>query len=403
MNFKKVLVGCAILVIAILMITPESYAAKETGKMEGFTDTEIRIAQLSPQTGPAAPWGVIARASGALFQMINDEGGIHGRKIKYYIRDDQYNPAQAKVAAKEVVGKNGIFAFVGGCGTACEMAYKDFLVKNGIVWVAPATGGKEFKFPMNDLIFSLYPVYEDEGSILTKYIVEDLGIKKIGMLYQNDPYGKDGLLGVKTRLATYGIELVAEIPSEPTEKDFSSHVLKLKNSGAEAVIMWLVHTPAVITLKTAASIGYKPQWVSTSTLSDMPMMYKITDGLWEGVITAGICEPVDADTPLMNKYRAMHKKYTPQDRWGVFYLAGIVYAEPLVDALQRVGPDLSAEALVEALNNTKNFKGVGPYITWTPEQHQGVDSVMIHQCGPNGSTKVLKDWTSNDLSTWKKQ
>jgi ABC-type branched-subunit amino acid transport system substrate-binding protein len=401
MSIKKLLLGSAILLMAVLMITSVSNAANEEDKMIGFDDKEIRIAQLSPQTGPAAPWGVIARATGALFQMINDEGGIHGRKIKYYIRDDQYNPAQAKTVAKEVVEKNGIFAFVGGCGTSCQMAYKDYLIQKGIVWVSPATGGKEFKFPKSDLIFSLYPVYEDEGSILAKYIVEELKIKKIGMIYQNDPYGKDGLLGVQKRLAKYGMKLVAEIPSEPTEKDFSSHVMRLKQSGAEAVVMFIVHTPAVITLKTAAAINYKPKWLSTSTLSDMPMMYKISDGLWEGVITAAICEPVDADTPLMNKYRAMHKKYTPQDRWGVFYLAGIVYAEPLVDALQRVGPNLSAKALTDELNKTKNFKGIGPYISWTPNQHQGVDSVMIQQCGPKGSTIVLKDWSSNDLATWK--
>ena len=398
MNIKKYLTVGAIAVAAILMLASAGFAAEDISL--GFDDKEIRIAQLAPLSGPAAPWGVLARAGGAVFQMINDEGGIHGRKIKFFLRDDQYNPAQAKVVAKEVVEKHGIFAFVAGMGTAVQMAYKDYLIQKGIVWVNPASGGNEFKFPLTDTIFNMYPVYEDEASILTKYIVEDLKIKKIGMIYQNDPYGLDALKGVQKRLAVHKMKLVEAVPTEPTEKDFSSQVLKLKNSGAEAVIMWLVPNPAVITMKTAATLNYKPQWFTTSTLSDFPTMNRLTNGLWEGVVAACWVEPPDSNTPLVNRYREMHKKYTPRDIWGTNYLAGVAYVEPLVDALQRVGKNLSRKAFIDALNKT-DFKGVGPRITWTPTQHQGVDSIYVAKCGPNGKMIKLKDWTRNDMASWK--
>lgn len=369
----------------------------------GFDDKEIRIAQWGPQTGPAAPWGSVARGSGLLFQIVNDEGGIHGRKIKYFIRDDQYNPAQTKAVVKELVEREGIFAFVGGVGAACGMAVKDYLAQNKIVWVSPSTAIEEYVFPVNPYIFAVYPLYDDEASILTKYAVEKLKAKKIGFLYQNDAYGKSGLKGCKTRLKTYKMKLAEEISVEPGEKDLSSQILRLKNSGASVVIMWVNPTSAAIALKTSATIGFKPQWISSNTLSDYPLMNKITGGLWEGVITGAFVIPSDANHPLMNKYRNAVKKYAPEERFGVFYAAGIMFAEPLVDALKRVGPKLSTEAFIKQLNVTKNFQGIGSVVNWTPKVHQGTDSIQIQKCGPNSSYIMLQDWTPNDLATWKKK
>ncbi len=379
-----------------MVLAPLSFA-----NPPGFDDKEIRIGQWGPQTGPAAPWGSVARGSGLLFTIVNDEGGIHGRKIKYFLRDDMYNPAQTKTVVKELVERNGIFAFVGGVGAACGMAVKDYLSQNKIIWVGPATAIKEYVEPNDPYLFALYPLYDDEVSILTKYMVEKMKAKKIGFLYQNDTYGKNGLDGCKRRLAKYKMDLVAEIPLEPMEKDLSSQVLKLKNSGAEVVFMWSNPTLAAVTLKTAASVGFKPQWVSSNTLSDYPFMNKISGGLWEGVITGAFGETPDSKNPLMVKYREAAKKYTPDERWGTFYYAGIMFAEPLVEALKRVGKNLSTEATLKALNSMKDFQGIGPKITWTEKEHQGTDSVMIQKCGPNASYITLQSWEANEMAIWK--
>lgn len=395
MKRKRKLFFAAIILLALWLTAPACYAAP------GFDDQEIRIAQWGPQTGPAAPWGVIARGSGLVFDLANEEGGIHGRKIKYFMRDDQYNPAQTKTVVKELIDKYGIFAFVGGVGSSTGMAVKDYITQNKIIWVSPAAYVKEFVFPPNPYIFGVYFPYEDEASILTKYIVEKLKIKKIAFFYQNDSYGLDGLAGCKKRLEKYKIKLVAEIPMEPTEKDMASQILKLKNSGAEAVIGWLVPTPAVIALKTSATVGFKPQWVFPSTLANYPLMHKITGGLWEGVITGLLWEPADSNKPEIVSYREAAKRLTPDAQWGTFYMAGITYAEPLVYALKRVGRNLSTEALLQELNLMNKFQGIGPAITWTPTRHQGTDACMIGKCGPNGTTIKLQDWTQDDLATWK--
>jgi len=395
--FRKFLWVAGIVMMSVFVLTAVGNAAP------GFDDKEIRIAQWGPQTGPGAPWGSVARGSAILFNLANEAGGIHGRKIKYFYRDDQYNPAQTKAVVKELVEKQGIFAFVGGTSAAAGLAVKDYLAQNKVIWVGPATSVKEFVSPVNPYLFSTYTLYEDEASILTQYIVERLKFKKIGFFYQNDAYGKSGLDGFRQRMNKYGMKPVAEIPVEVGEKDLASHMLKFKNAGAEAVIMWVSPTTAVIALKTSASINYKPQWVSSNTLSDYALMHKISGGLWEGVITGAFSEPPDSNHPLMVKYREAAKRMTPAERWGLFYMAGIMFAEPLVDALKRVGPNLSTEACLKALNETTDFQGVGPKITWTASQHQGPDSVMIWKCGPNGTTIRLQGWTANDLATWKKK
>jgi branched-chain amino acid transport system substrate-binding protein len=397
MRKKKLCVLSFIFIMSLFVL------AAPGGAAPGFDDKEIRIAAWGPQTGPAAPWGSVARAPNVLASLINDEGGIHGRKLKHFVRDDMYNPAQTKVVVKDLVEKHGIFAFVCGTGSAGGLAVKDYLAQNKVIWVGPATSIKEYVFPVNPYLFSVYPLYEDEGSILTKYAVEKLNIKEIGVIYQNDPYGKNGLDGVRQRLSKLNMKAVAEIPVESTEKDLSSHILKLKNAGAKAVLMWVNPTTGVIVVKTAATIGYKPQWIASNTLSDFALMHKITGGLWEGVITGSFMLSPDSKDPRVVRYREAMKKYAPEERPGLFFMAGIMFAEPLIEALKRVGRNLSTETTLKALNSTKNYQGIGPKITWTEAQHQGTDSIQIWKCGPGGSTMLVQDWTVNELATWKKK
>jgi len=399
---KRLIALSGISVLVMLMCSGVCLGAKP-----GFDDKEIRVAQFSPQTGPAAPWGSVARGSALLFDLVNEEGGIHGRKIKYFIRDSQYNPALAQVAVKELVEKRGIFAFTGGVSGAGGQAVKDYLAKKKILWVVPGTAAintvadRDKVFPPSPYRFCSYPLFEDEASIVTQYAVEKLGYKKIGFLYQNDVFGKGGLTGCKQRLASYDMKLVEEVPVEPTEKDLASQMLRLKDAGAECVLMWVSPTLSVITLKTCVTIAYKPQWIAFDGLSDYQLMYKISGGLFEGVITAAFVPPPDSDDPLVSKYRQAAKKLAPEERWGTFYLAGMLFSEPLVEALNRVGKDLSTDACIKELNNFKDWKGLGAPITWTENCHQGTDSVQIQKCGPGGSYILLQDWTSNDLATWK--
>src|SRR3989304_8196429 len=204
---KRNLVFGGILILTVLSISTPSLAQK----VRGVTDTEVLIGQWGPQTGPAAPWGAVARGTDLLVKIINEEGGIHGRKFKYFLRDDSYQPAKTKAIAKELVEQIGVFAVVGGVGVATGMTARDYLMENKVPWSAPVTGVYEWIYPIQKYLFALYPLYDDEEFNLTGYLYEKLGYKKIAMFYQNDDYGKQGVQGVERYLLRKKISLVAKI------------------------------------------------------------------------------------------------------------------------------------------------------------------------------------------------
>lgn len=386
---KRATVTACVVLMSFFLTAAWAGAAE---KVRGVTDKAIKIGQWGPQTGPAAAWGAVARGTDLYFKLINDEGGIHGRKIEYYLRDDAYNPAKTKAIGKEFINQIGVFAVVGGVGTAPGMAVRDDLSESKVIWVSPSTGNKHWSRPFQRYIFAVYPLYVDEAYLLTQFAVEKLSKKKIAVFYQNDDYGKDGLEGVEKYMKEKGVDLAAKVSVEVPDTDLSSHALKLKESGADAVIMYLLPKHAAIILGEAAKIGFAPQWISSSTLSDAPLMYEVTKGLWKGVIVASFGELPDSDHPLMVKYRQAWQKYAPKERWGTFYYAGIIWAEPLVEGLKRAGRNLTTEGLISALETLKDWKGIGPPLTYTSTDHLGAKSVKIAKVKEDGNLELLTDW-----------
>jgi len=383
-----------VMVCAALMISTLAPVVKAE---RGVTDTEIRIGQWGPQTGPAALWGAVARGTGCYFDMINDEGGIHGRKINYFLRDDGYMPPRTKAIAKELVEDKEVFAFASGVGTATGMAVKKYLDGKRVPWVGPATGSTHWAFPPTKYLFALYPLYIDEAAILINYAVKVMGKKRIAFFYQNDDYGKEGLLGAELALEKFGMKLVASVSVEPLDTDLSSHAMKLKNENPDCVILWILPKHGAIILGTAAKIGLKTQWMTTSTLSDTPIMYKISKGLFKDVILTSFGELPDSPSVLMQKYKAAHDKFAPKDRWGIFFYAGFLFAEPMVEGLKRAGRNLTADSFANAMESLKDFQGIGPKITFGPDQRQGVRSMYIAKCVEGGNLVGLSDWMTSDV------
>jgi branched-chain amino acid transport system substrate-binding protein len=362
----------------------------------GVTDDTILVGQWSPQTGPAALWGAVARGTAAYFEMINAEGGIHGRKLKLLIRDDSYQAPKTKAAVMELAEKEGVFAFVGGVGTGPGMAVKDYLKEKKIPWIGPASGSSKWTEEFNRYLFSLYPTYTDEAKALVRYLLDTAKKGKIAMLYQNDDYGKEGLEAAKAELEKHGKKLLAEVSVEMTDADLKSHVLKLKQAKPQAVLLFVLPKHAAIAVGTAAKLKFKPLWVSTSTLSDVPLMYKITKGLWEGVVFDTFLELPDSDHPRVKKYREAYEKYglkaNAKEQWGLFFMAGFLFAEPFVEAVKIAGPDLDREKLVEALESLDKWDdGIGHNITFGPKRRQGQKAVFLATC-KKGKAVKLTDW-----------
>jgi branched-chain amino acid transport system substrate-binding protein len=387
-NFVILLAGGLLLTLAVI---PLAWAER------GVTDTEIRIGQWGPQTGPAALWGAVGRGTGCYFDMINAEGGIHGRKITYFLRDDGYMPPKTKAIAKELLGDKQVFAFAAGVGTAPGMAVKKYLDKNKVPWVGPAAGSTHWAYPPTKYLFADYPLYCDEAAILIDYAVNKLGKKRIAFFYQNDDYGKLGLVGAELALEKYGLKLAESVSAEILDSDLSSHCLRLKEANPDCVIMWVLPKHGAIILGTAAKMDFKPLWMTTSTLSDTEIMFKVSKGLFKDVIFTSFAEVPDSQHPLMLKYKEARDRFTPQERWGPFFYGGFVFVEPMVEGLKRCGRDLTADNFVKAMETLKDFQGIGAKLTFTPTQRQGTRDSYLAKCTEDGKVVRISDWMTSDV------
>ncbi|MBF0121768.1 MAG: ABC transporter substrate-binding protein [Desulfobacterales bacterium] len=363
---------------------------------EGVTDTEIHIGQTGPLSGPAAAWSTVSKGAGLLFKMVNEEGGIAGRKIVYHVYDDSYNPAKTKAGVKQLQETApGIFAWVGGVGTATGLAVLNYLVNKNVPWVGMASGSDAWVTPPQKNIFSVYPHYQIEARSLCKYAIDTLGKKKIAIAYQNDPYGQSGLKGASEAISKYNLQLAATVPVEKENPNLKETALALRNSGAEVVFLWLTPFSALRIIQESKSMKFEPQWMSSSTFSDFPQLYNLSKGLIKGLIAATF---FDFKSSLMEKYKEAKNKLSPEDEWGIFYIGGIGFAEPLVEGLKRCGKELTKDKFIAEMEKMQNFKGLTGAITYAPFDasnpscRQGLNKVLLVECLEGGESKVLTDW-----------
>jgi ABC-type branched-subunit amino acid transport system substrate-binding protein len=182
-----------------------------------------------------------------------------------------------------------------------------------------------------------------------------------------------------------------------------AHVMQLKKADPDTVILWVGPGHVARIIGTAAAMQFKPQWMSTSTCSDFPMMMTISKGLWKDAIVANFAEAPESDIPLMKKYKKAFEKFAAKDeRWGVFFYAGIGFVEPMVEGIKRCGRDLTRERFVKEMEGIKDFKGIFGKIDYSPYEpsdvysRQGQKAVFLSQCMEGGKSKQLTDWMEPD-------
>lgn len=372
-------------------------SGSQASSVPGVSDTEIIIGSFGPLTGPAALWGNIIKGMDAYFKMVNDEGGIHGRQIRFIMKDDAYDPSRTVPAVREMVQKDEVFAFVGGIGTAPCMSVMNYIVEEKIPWISPITGATHWSIPLKRNIFSVLPYYIDEGLIQATYAVDSLGATRIGIIYQNDDVGKSALVGARHFLNERNMDFVAQVPVEITDTDLSSHIALLKDSGAEVVLLWTLPRQAVITVTSAKVIGFQPQYIASFILSDMSLMHDLTKGAWEGVIFGSFATPPYNNTdPAIMRYRKAMEKFYPDVRWGVFPYGGFLYAEPFAKALESLGDNITREGLITAMENLQDYNLQGVSINYSPTNHQALRSMQLLRCAGAEKYDVLSGYLKSD-------
>ncbi len=370
----------SVLVSIFLCIPFTVFGASE---VPGVTDDQVVIGMTVPMSGPAAMWAAMGLGNLAWAQHINKQGGIHGRKIKVILKDDGYNPARALANMKDM--KGDVFAY--GCviGSATAKATKDFLLESKApvvhIHANPRMWVDEPPERMRNL-FIAYPDYVDEACALTEFAVNKRGLKKIALFGQNDDWGKSAKEGVEKTVQKLGekTEFAGFVPYEVTERSLSSHAMKLKKFGGDAVVIYAAPTQAALIIKEMAKVGYKPKIFTANPLGD-PLMYKIAGDLWEGAYPAASGNvSMPGVEPKADEIVAVLTKYQPKLK-GLKFL-GITGATTMMlieEGLRRAGPDLTREKFVEAMAGLKDFRpqGMGGPITFGPDRRHGLNSIRI--------------------------
>jgi branched-chain amino acid transport system substrate-binding protein len=369
--------------VIVAFLFPSYSPAQQT--VAGVTDNEVVIGWTTPLSGPAALWGVTGLGGKAWADYINDQGGIHGRKIKVILKDDGYNPARALVNLQEM--KGNIFAVCGLLGTAIANASKDFFPENNIPLITAYADVRIWeRLPKERIhnIFISYPDYEDEAEYITRYAIEKLGAKKIALFYQNDDYGKGAMSGVKMAIEASGgkAKLAGAVPYEVTERALSTHAINMKETGADTAILYPTMTHGALILKEMAKIDYRPKVLTTFTLGD-PIMYKIAGDAWEGTyIALPGNSGVPGSEPNADKVVEILKKYDPKivgkEYLGLFGAMSMIH---LVEGLKNAGRDLTPASLIKGMEMIKDWtpEGVGAPVTYGPDRRHGNNASRMGQ------------------------
>jgi len=359
-------------------------APARAAPVPGVTDTEVTIGITGPLSGPAAAWGSIAIASEAYAKHINDQGGIHGRKLKLVIKDDGYNPGKAVANVTEM--KDNVFAVIGTVGTAVLNATKDVISTSGVPLIAPLANVQVWAKQPRDkraAVFQIYPDYADEGEWLVVQANKVEGVKKVAVFGQNDDYGKEALAGVKRGIARLkDVSIASEVFVEVTDRELGTHALKIKDSGAEAVLLYSTPTQAAALVKEMAKVGYRPKIFASFTLYDRDTMFRLVGDLWDGAyfntIIAVRGEPAaDRDIDIITKIDPKLK-----GREG-FCVTGASNIKLVVEGLRGAGRDLTREKFLAAIENLKGYTAGGllPPTDFGPERHHGGNAVRMMRAG----------------------
>ena len=338
-------------------------AGTVSAQSPGVTDTEIKIGNINPYSGPASAYGTIGKTISAYFKMVNAEGGINGRMINFITYDDSYSPPKALEQVRKLVESDNVLLVFQALGTPGNSAIQGYLNGKKVPQLFVATGATKWgdpkKFPWT---MGWQPNYQSEGRIYAAYILKNHPNGKIGILYQNDDYGKDYVKGLKDGLGAKAKEMIiSEQPYEVADPTVDSQMIALKASGAD--IFFNATTPkfAAQSIKKAAEIGWKPvHFLNQVSVSVGQVMTPAGAENGEGIFSTGYIkdqnDPQWKDDAGMNKWRAFMDKYYPDgDKTSSFTTYGYTVAQNLHKILLSLGKNVTRESVMKAAASIKDM------------------------------------------------
>jgi branched-chain amino acid transport system substrate-binding protein len=338
----------------------------------GVSASTITIGGTFPLTGPASLYKTIPAAEKAYFDYVNDHGGVNGRKIVFKIEDDAYDPSKTVPLTQQLVEQDKVFAVYGSLGTAPNLAIWNYLNQRKVPHVLLATGDSYWGFSAKKYPWTIgfQPDYPGETKIYGKYINANIKDAKIGVLYQNDAYGKNYFAGLRVGLGKNKDAIISKQPFDLSAGNVTQQMLALKASGANTFVILATPTPAIQAMVTATKIGWKPDHVFLNNVSAVSTFLKLAAAYGadvDGIISTGAY--VDASIPkyannpgvkLGKQILAQYASSLDPNNSLTFY--GLANAWTMVYGLKNAGKTPTRAGLVRALKHLNPAKAKNPFL-----------------------------------------
>jgi len=330
----------------------------------GASNTEIKLGNTMPYSGPASSYGIIGKAEAGYCAMINDQGGINGRKIDFISRDDGYSPPKTVEQIRQLVEEDQVLATFNTLGTPPNSAIRQYMNDQKVPQLFVASGANKWNDPKHyPWTMGWQPSYQIEARIYAEYILKNLPNAKIGVLYQNDDFGKDYLVGLRQGLGDKADKLIVATQTyETTDATVGSQIVALQGSGANVVLIAAIPKFAAQAIRKIYDIGWKPtQFLSNVSTSVKAAIEPAGAEKAVGIISAGyLKEPTDPqwkDTPEMKDWLAWMKKYNASGNVADdFNVYGYSVAQTMVAVLKQCGNDLTRNNVMKQAASLHDLK-----------------------------------------------
>lgn len=381
-------------------------AAEElAAQTRGVTDDAVVIGTHQPLTGPASPgFRDVSTGARAMFDYINDNGGIHGRRIEYRVQDDAFDPSRTLEATRALIEDEEIFAMLGGLGTPTHEAVLEELNEAGVPDLFVSSGALAWDQPdVYPYSYGFQVDYSREAKVQGKFIAENFPGQRVGLLYQNDDVGPSSQAGLEQYLTD---EIVTWESYDPGVPELAGQIAEMKAGGAEVAVCHCIPAFLGLAILEATAIGYDPQWIAPSFGGDVEIVTALIEEYAQGtpaedvppeefldglIITAFLPMAAQREDPWTAFFLEVHEEYNADTPFTDTTVYGMVQAVLMARVLMETGPDLTRSSLIETLHSREwTGPGLVPFAA-TESDHSGYGGVMVVRHNAGEEPEILQE------------
>ena len=373
--------GAVLALVTAVALVP----ARAADDIPGVTDDRVLFGQSAAFSGPAQALGRgMQLGIRAAFEERNRRGGVHGRMLELVSLDDTYEPEAAIANTRRLIEEEQVFALVGAVGTPTSNAAEPIASAAGVPYIGPFTGAEFLRSRSRPMVINVRASYFQETEEMVERLSSDLGVTRIGILYQDDSYGLAGFKGLSRALKRRKLELagVGTYPRNTTA--VKTALLDLSHSRPEAVVIIGAYRPVAAFIRWARLLGFDPVFINISFVGSNALANELGEAGDGVLVTQVVPFPGDASIPIVSNYQDALAAYAPESGPGFVSLEGYIVGRFVVEALDRAGRDLTRNGFINAVTLTGIHDLGGFELEFGPIDNQGSDRVFLTEIGPDG-------------------